>query len=93
VVKLSGEERKRLEALIHAGKSSARILTRARVLLKADVSEAGEGSVRPNGADAEVVVASNHEQPIPIFQQFARGHPPGRDDVREISAVAARDRP
>jgi hypothetical protein len=43
VVELSGEERKRLEALIHAGKSSARMLTRARILLKADVSEAGEG--------------------------------------------------
>src|SRR6201988_427251 len=33
----------RLEALIHVGKSSARLLTRARILLKADVSEAGEG--------------------------------------------------
>ena len=43
VVELSGEERKRLEALIHAGKSSARMLTRARILLKADISEAGEG--------------------------------------------------
>ena len=43
VVKLSAEERKRLEALIHAGKSSAQMLTRARILLKADVSEAGEG--------------------------------------------------
>ena len=42
VVKLSGEERERLEALIHAGKSSA-LLTRARILLKADASEMGEG--------------------------------------------------
>jgi hypothetical protein len=37
VVELSGEERERLEALIRAGKSSARLLTRARILLKADV--------------------------------------------------------
>ena len=43
VAKLSAEERQRLEALIHAGKSSAQMLTRARILLKADVSEAGEG--------------------------------------------------
>ena len=43
VVKLSAEERERLEALIHTGQSSARVLTRARILLKADVSEAGEG--------------------------------------------------
>ena len=43
VVKLSAEERERLEALIHAGKSSAQLLTKARILLKADASEAGEG--------------------------------------------------
>jgi len=43
VVKLSAEERTRLEALIHAGKSPAQLLTRARILLKADTSEMGEG--------------------------------------------------
>jgi hypothetical protein len=43
VVRLSGEERERLEALVRAGKSPAQLLTKARILLKADVSEAGEG--------------------------------------------------
>ena len=43
VVKLSAEERERLEALVRAGKSPAQLLTRARILLKADASEAGEG--------------------------------------------------
>ena len=43
VVRLSGEERARLEALIGKGKSPARRLTKARILLKADVSDAGEG--------------------------------------------------
>ena len=43
VVRLSGEERQRLETLIWKGKSSARRLLKARILLKADVSEAGEG--------------------------------------------------
>ena len=43
VVRLSGEERERLEALTHAGKSPAQLLTKARILLKAEVSEAGEG--------------------------------------------------
>jgi len=43
VVKLSVEEREQLEGLAHAGKSRAQILTRARILLKADVSDAGEG--------------------------------------------------
>jgi transposase len=43
VVKLSDDERGRLNTLIHAGKHPARLLTKARILLKADASEAGEG--------------------------------------------------
>src|SRR5260221_7416719 len=43
VVQLSGEERERLEALIRKGKSPAQRLLKARILLKADASEAGEG--------------------------------------------------
>src|ERR1700678_3846758 len=43
VVRLSGEEREHLEALIRKGKSAAQRLLKARILLKADVSEAGEG--------------------------------------------------
>ncbi len=43
VVKLSAEERERLEALISSGKRSAQLITKARILLKADASEAGEG--------------------------------------------------
>ena len=42
VVKLSAEERERLEALIRSGKHPARKLNRARILLKADASDAGE---------------------------------------------------
>ena len=43
VVRLSGEEREQLEGLIRKGKSPAQRLLKARILLKADVSEAGEG--------------------------------------------------
>jgi transposase len=43
VVKLSAEEREQLDALIRTGKHRARQLMKARILLKADVSEAGEG--------------------------------------------------
>ena len=43
VVRLSAEERERLEALIRKGKSPAQRLLKARILLKADVSQAGEG--------------------------------------------------
>ena len=43
VVRLSNEKRERLEALIRKGKSAAQRLLKARILLKADVSEAGAG--------------------------------------------------
>jgi hypothetical protein len=43
VVRLNGEERERLEGLIRKGKSPAGRLLKARILLKADVSPAGEG--------------------------------------------------
>jgi hypothetical protein len=43
VVKLTADERERLDALTQAGKRPAQLLTKARILLKADVSEAGEG--------------------------------------------------
>ena len=42
-VKLSEEERARLDGFIRRGKRAAHLLTKARILLKADVSEAGEG--------------------------------------------------
>ena len=43
VVRLSCEERQLLEMLIRKGKSPAKRLLKARILLKADVSEVGEG--------------------------------------------------
>ena len=43
VVRLSADEREQLEALIRKGKSPAQRLLKARILLKADVSQAGEG--------------------------------------------------
>ncbi|MGB7097458.1 MAG: hypothetical protein WBD95_01650, partial [Xanthobacteraceae bacterium] len=43
VVRLSGEERERLETVIRKGKSPARRVLKARILLKADVSEGGKG--------------------------------------------------
>jgi len=43
VVRLDAEERDRLNELIRKGKRSALLLTKARILLKADVSDAGDG--------------------------------------------------
>ena len=52
VVRLSAEEREQLHALIRKGKSSAQRLTKARILLKADVSEGGEG-----WSDSQIITA------------------------------------
>ena len=43
IVRLSAEEWVTLEAMINKGKHAASALMKARILLKADVSEAGEG--------------------------------------------------
>ena len=43
VVKLSEVERIQINELIRKGKRSAQLLTKARILLKADVSDAGDG--------------------------------------------------
>ncbi len=49
IVRLSGEERGQLEALVAKGKAAARKLTRARILLKADRSSLG-----PAWADEQI---------------------------------------
>ena len=43
VVRLSAQEREQVETMVRAGKTSAQIVTRARILLKADASEGGQG--------------------------------------------------
>ena len=43
VVRLSAEERQTLEAVIHKGTHAASLTLKARILLKADISRAGEG--------------------------------------------------
>ena len=43
VVRLSAEERRTLEAVIHKGTHPASLTLKARILLKADLSEAGDG--------------------------------------------------
>jgi transposase len=52
VVRLSAEEREQLQTLIRKGKGPARRLLKARILLKADVSEAG-----PGWSDSKIMAA------------------------------------
>jgi multidrug resistance efflux pump len=48
-----------------------------------------QGNVRANFRPCSAVVTSDHERPIPIFQQLARSDPSRRDYVRAIPNVAA----
>jgi hypothetical protein len=52
VVRLSAEEREQLQVLLRRGKGPARRLLKARILLKADISEAG-----PGWSDNKIIVA------------------------------------
>ena len=52
VVRLTDEERERLNGLISKGKHPARQLLKARILLKADASDAGEAS-----SDSQIAAA------------------------------------
>ncbi len=52
VVRLSADEREQLEGLIRKGKSPAKRQLKARILLKADISEAGEG-----WSDSKIIAA------------------------------------
>ena len=59
VVRLSGEEREQLETLIRKGKSPAQRLLKARILLKADIPEAGEG-----WSDSKIIAALETPQAV-----------------------------
>lgn len=52
IVTLSDEERQQLTTLIHSGKHPAQKLLKARILLKADTSQGGEG-----WSDGQIAVA------------------------------------
>src|SRR3974377_312141 len=52
VVRLNAEEREQLQALVRKGKGPARQVLKARILLKADVSEGGAG-----WSDSKIIAA------------------------------------
>jgi len=85
VVKLGGEERKRLSGLISKGKAAAKIILKARILLKADQGEAGEGWADEQIAEAldtnVVMVARVREKLVTegldaVFARKKRDTPP-----------------
>ena len=62
VVRLSSEDREELSASIRSGKRSAQLLTKARILLKADMSDAGESWSDSKIADALDASVANVER-------------------------------
>jgi hypothetical protein len=52
IVELDATERDRLNALISKGKASAKVILKARILLKADISDGG-----PGWLDAQIIEA------------------------------------
>src|SRR5437764_14086097 len=74
VVRLDAEERDRLKELIRKGKRSAQLLTKARILLKADVSDAGEGwSDSAIAAALDTSIANIERDPAPAGRGRVRG--------------------
>ena len=76
VVRLSGEEREQLAALTRKGRGPAQRLMGARILLKADASEAGEGwsysrhwrSCAPNSAGRASSASAFSKSPVDALQ-------------------------
>lgn len=88
VVRLSVEERAHLEALIGKGKHPAATILKARILLKADVSEAGDG-----WSDSRIVKALD-TSPATVVRTRQRLVEEGFDAVltRQHSPNSARKR-
>jgi hypothetical protein len=95
VVKLSDEERVRVNTLIHTGKHPAWQITKARILLKADASEDGEGwsdSQIAAALDTTVATVSRTRQ-LPVKEGFeavqTRKHSPASARQRIFDGAAA----
>lgn len=67
IVRLRSKERDELKALISKGKAAARKINHARILLKADISESGEGCIDVEIADALGISISQIERVRKLF--------------------------
>jgi hypothetical protein len=68
VVRLSADERAQLNDIIHKGKRSAQLVTKARILLKADISEAGD----PTDCRFRAACATGRRSPIQALVKGAK---------------------
>lgn len=100
IIKLSDSERERLEAIIRKGKHSARVITRARVLLKTNA----EVSDTDIAAEAHIVASTvwrirkrYHEGGLDraLYDAKRSGTPRALSDEQEarLAAIACTDAP
>ena len=81
-VALNGEEEAQLQALISKGRTSARKLTRARILLSAHAGEKDAAIARALRTSASTVVPAAATSLAPEclpdhYQEILENHPPG----------------
>lgn len=95
VVRLTTDERERLEALIAQKRTAAHKALRARMLLKADVSEAGPGWTDPQLVEAfDVSLSTVHRLRQQLVEEAlvrkarSRHKPPLLDGEQEARLVA-----
>jgi hypothetical protein len=88
VVRLSVDERAQFNDLIHKGKRSAQLLKKARILLKADASEAGD-----HRADSEKNILKPHlKQQWVIAPDDSAPFVANMEDVLSYSSACQGDR-
>jgi hypothetical protein len=94
VVKINMEEREQLDTLIRSGKHPPRKLTRARILLKADAGEAGEGwsdSQIAAALDIGLVLPRTGMRVVTPTRCFASPRPQSTHPVAAVDVVCLRN--
>lgn len=85
-VRLSDDERARLNRLIAAGRHPARQLLKARILLKADVSDAGEGWTDSRISEA---LDTSPDTTTPDTPAASRGRPGCGPDAQIFARIGS----
>jgi Homeodomain-like domain len=97
VVKLSSEERKCLDAKISKGRTTAKIILKARILLKADQSEEGAGWTLCKALDTNIAMVTRVRSKLvnegldAVFARKKRETPPVQpifDGERQAQLIA-----
>src|ERR1700722_2708194 len=86
VVRLTAEERTRLEEVISNGKRPATMILKARILLKGDISDAGINGV----AQRQLLPRVEHRQSRYLNNRAENSHRPMRRRERQMQRFKSR---